>query len=540
LPEWEALRRQIFRYAIHFTKGLRFDFREMLSDPICLKVAGSLMWQLVKPYAPQVLIGPGLGAAPLLAAMSLAALDDGCRVNTLMVRDQRKTHNRRRWIEGQRPPDGSRCVIVDDFMEAGSALGLIDTAIAAEGYDLEIKAAALLFDMWQPLGSRQISVQRFPVVSLFRRHDIGLSRDCFDAQPPSMKGAFPPFIEISCWERFELNTNRRHPYKSSPVIADGAVFAADDASRVMRYNAATGDVEWTYKSLRQTPKGIVQRLQYADGSLVFGCYDGTVTRLDASTGAIRWRWRVASSVHATPTLDLTHGRLFVNCEQWNDGRPVGYLHALDWVSGRPLWRVSQNYWPPATVSYDARLNAVLAPCNDGTLICVDADSGLLRWCCETSGLLRGQPAIAGRRAFWATETGVVRCVDIATGGTLWERHYGKPLAQQSLVVHGDCVFVLDGKWHLFAFACADGALRWMSRLRAPGCGRIEQYGRYLIALSQGGQLAVFNSQTERKLWEGSIGGTFRQAPALGGGLLAAASSDDGLKVFRVNPFYDES
>jgi hypothetical protein len=101
-PEWEELRQQIYRRAIHFTKGLRFDFREMLSDPVCLRAAGSLMWQLVKPYAPRALIGPGLGAAPLLAAMSLAALDDGCRVNTLMVRDQRKTHNRRRWIEGQR------------------------------------------------------------------------------------------------------------------------------------------------------------------------------------------------------------------------------------------------------------------------------------------------------------------------------------------------------------------------------------------------------------------------------------------------------
>lgn len=537
--EWEVLRREVYEKAIRFSTGLRFDFRELLSDARNMELAGRLMWSVLRVFEPQVLIGPGMGAAPLLFSICIAALRDGCQLHTLMVRDQRKTHNRRRWVEGRRQPDGSRAVIIDDFMEGGSAISLIDMALEADRHVLDIRAAAILFDMWQPLGSRQLSVMRFPVVSVFRRHDIGLSRDCFDARPPTMKGSYPPFVEAPLWHRFDLNANRQYPNKSTPVIADGGVFAADDSSRVWRHNAENGDIEWCYESLQRPAKGIVQRLQFAQGSLVFGCYDGTIVRLGADDGSVRWRWRQDSSIHATPTLDLAHSRLFINTEQWNDGAPYGHLQAIDWESGHQLWSRPQGYWPPATVAFDSVLGAVIAPCNDRIVSCVDAHTGALRWQVRTTGLVRGQPAVAGGRVIWATEDGVLNCIDIQTGEQVWERRYGSPLAFQFLLVRADCVFVLDGKWNLLAFDLETGALRWVSRLRAQGCGCPVEYGRYLVVLSSGGQLAVFDPQKEIKVWEGAIGGHYRQPPALAPGLLAASSNDHGLKVFRISPFYEE-
>ncbi|MDP9651433.1 outer membrane protein assembly factor BamB family protein [Paraburkholderia caledonica] len=539
LPEWEELRRQIVERAIHFNDALRFDFRELLSDAHYMRMAGRLMWRSIKHFDPDVLIGPGMGAAPLLFSIAHAALDDGCRLHTLMVRDQRKGHNRRRWVEGRRQPDHSRAVVVDDFMEGGSAISLVDTALEADGHVVDIRAAMVFFDMWQPLGSRQLSMHRFPVVSLFRRHDIGLTRDCFDAQPPAMKGSYPPFIEAPLWHRFDLNANRQHVYKSSPVIADGAVFVADDSSRVWRHNAACGDIEWSHESLQQSAKGIVQRLQYADGSVVFGSYDGTITRLNAADGRVCWRWRQDSSIHATPELDLARGRVFINTEQWNDGAPCGHLQAIDWKTGRQLWRYPLSYWPPATVAYGPEFNVVIAPCNDLTVSCVDADTGVLRWRIRTSGLIRGRPAISGNRVLWAAEDGVLSCIDIPSGEVLWERRYGRPLAHQFLLVRAGCAFVLDGKWHLLVFDIQSGALRWLSRLRSPGCGSPIEYGRYLVVLSRGGELAVFDPVKEIKVWESAIGGQYYQPPALSEGLLAAASNDEGLKVFSISPFYEQ-
>ena len=132
-PAWLHLRRQIIEKAIHFTDHLVFDFRPLLTQASNTDAAGKLMWQLVKPYSPDVLIGPGFGAAPLLFATALAALADGVVLQVLMVRDKRKEHNQKKWVEGNRvTATGKRAVVIDDFMKAGSALPLVLQALKAE------------------------------------------------------------------------------------------------------------------------------------------------------------------------------------------------------------------------------------------------------------------------------------------------------------------------------------------------------------------------------------------------------------------------
>jgi outer membrane protein assembly factor BamB/orotate phosphoribosyltransferase len=539
-PEWEALRQQIYQKALQITTRPTFDFREMFSDPRNVEMAGRIMWALIKPFRPQVLIGPGFGAAPLVFATAQCALRDGIEVQTLMVRDQRKQHNKKKWVEGRRQPAGSRAIIIDDFMEEGSAIGLIKQALDADQHELELCAAAVFFDMWQPLGSRQISTSMFPVVSAFTRHDIGLTRDCFDAVPPTMKGAFPDFVGKPAWWRFELNSDLRYELKCAPVIADGAVFVADDSSQVWRFNLQDGSSEWCYQSLEQPVKGIVQRLQYLDNSVVFGCYDGTVTRLDAKTGRILWRYRQDSSIHATPEVDLLNQRLFINTEQWNQGQPHGHVQALDWLTGRLLWSHRLGYWPPASISYCPNSRAVIAPCNDQTVTCLDGDTGAMRWVCRSDGLVRGRAAIAQDRVYLATENGLLQCLDLHSGEVLWSRRYGKPLWHQFLLVHEGQVFVLDGRWHLLAFDAETGELCWLSRLRAAGCWCPVTYGQYLVVLSQGGELAVFEPRLQRKVWEDYVGGQYRQPPAIADGYMAIASNNVGLKVFRINELYNPS
>ena len=304
-PEWEHLRHQIVDKAIYFTDQLVFDFRRMLTQSGNTAMAGRLMWQLIKRYQPQVLIGPGFGASPLLYSTALAALADGVELQLLMVRDKRKAHNQKRWVEGDHASAaGKRAVMLDDFMKAGSALPLVREALKADSVKLDIVALALFFDMWEPLGSRQISTSQLPVLSLFTRHDIGLSRDCHDAVPPLMKGSAPDFVgDTPRWWRMGLNKSMAYPTKCVPVIADGSVFVADEKSTLWKHDLATGDIRWSVPSLETPQKGIVQKLQHVQGSLVYGCYDGTLTRVDAETGIVQWRWKIDSSIHATPAID---------------------------------------------------------------------------------------------------------------------------------------------------------------------------------------------------------------------------------------------
>jgi outer membrane protein assembly factor BamB/orotate phosphoribosyltransferase len=542
--EWEVLRRAIYERALLLSDQITYDFRQVLTQARYARLAGRLLWRLVKGHRPEVLVGPGFGAAPLMSAVAMAALDDGIDLASLMVRERRKRHGRKRWVEGARCPAKARAVIIDDFLGRGSAIALTEEALRSDGVEVEICALGVLFDDWRPMGSRQIAVGRFPVVSVFKRHDIGLTRDCHDARPPDMRGTAPPFIESPLWWRFELNVNGAFSIKCAPVIADDAVYAADDSSRVWCLDALTGEARWRYESLVRPAKGIVQRLLHVDGSVVFGCYDGTVTRLDAESGDVRWRWRVGSHVHATPVVDVAGRRLFINTEQENGGDPCGHLQALDWESGRVLWRHRHGFWPPGSPVYSEAHRAVVATCNDRSIVCVDADSGDLRWRGETAGLVRGKPALSGEQVVVATESGFLQSFDLACGAVLHARRHGPGLHHQFLHVADGVAYALDGASHLTAFDLLDLRVLWLSRLRSSGAWTPVPFRGYLVVLSHEGHVAVLDSTLRLKVWEGRVGGTYGQPPAIGHArgvpLLVTAANDSGLRAFRIHPLYDRT
>lgn len=546
LEALQLLKTSILKHAIKFNDKLNFDFRMLLTQTPLAQLAGQLLWAQIKRFEPQVLVAPGYGAMPLAYAIAHAALGDGVALSVLMVRDKRKNYNQKKWVEGLRPSSGAKAVVVDDFMGGGSVLDLVDKALQADVIDVQLQAMAVFFDMWEPLGSRQIQLQRFPVIRLFTRHDLGLSRDCHDARPPTMKGAAPDWIGPPLWWRMGLNSPNAYPYRSVPAIADNAVFVADDQSRITRHNAWTGDIEWVRESLARPYKGIVQQLTVHDNSLVYGCYDGTITRLDARTGDIVWRWRQDTSIHATPALDTRGGRLFINTEQWNEGRPFGHLMALDWHTGRLLWQRTHAWWPPGSPAWDADSDIVVASCNDQTLTACNAATGQRLWQQGTTGLVRGRPLIAHGSVVVATEKGWLHSFDLKSGEPRWRKRYGRGLAHQFLSQDASAVMVFDGQWHWSCFEIDRGELRWITRLRSPGCWGPVACGTHSVALSRQGHLAVMDLQQQRKVWEGRIKGHYEQPPAIGQvldsqgqsrHLMAAASNNAGLQVFEVHPHY---
>ncbi|KAL0630267.1 hypothetical protein Q9L58_010886, partial [Maublancomyces gigas] len=106
-------------------------------------MAGRATWKLIKGFSPEVLVGPGFGAAPLLFSTAAAALADGIDLQILMVRDKRKQHNQKKWVEGNRDAAyGKRAVMLDDFMESGSALPLVKEAMREDGININLVAVA--------------------------------------------------------------------------------------------------------------------------------------------------------------------------------------------------------------------------------------------------------------------------------------------------------------------------------------------------------------------------------------------------------------
>lgn len=542
----EPLRRAILERVMRLDATMVFNFKDLLSQASLARAAGRALWARIRQFEPELLVGPGFGGVPLLYATAMAALEqDQVDLALWLVRDQRKAHAGKPWISGPRFTHVPRAVMLDDFLGRGSAVELVDLATSHEKMPLDLRAIAVLYDSWRWDGSRQLSVSRCPVVSVFRRHDLGLTRDCHDAAPPFMKGAAPPLVDQPLWSRLDFNGASERTRKSSPVFAQGALFAADDRSRVWRLDALTGEAAWCRASRESHDKGIVQRLQHVDGSLVYGCYDGTVTRLDAERGNVLWRWKVDRHVHATPEVDLARRRVFVNTEALDGGKPSGRLVAMDWDSGRLLWTFEHAFWAPGTARFDPARNRVLATCNDHSLVSVDAGTGSLAWRSTTRGLVRGQPAIVGNALVACTEDGWLQAFDLETGAELRSRRCGggSRIHQFTHTAHGH-VHVVDDNDHLAIFDVDDFRLVWVSTLRSPGTWAPVPFGRFLVALSTKGHLAVFDEPAQRKLWEGRIAGAYQQAPAIGlvdgAALLACASHHDGLGVYRIHDYYRDS
>jgi orotate phosphoribosyltransferase len=131
------------------------------------------LWDRVRPYSPDLIGGPTLGADPLTVAMLVEAAADGHSVGGFTVRRRRKRYGLRRLIEGQQVRPGSSVVLVDDMLSSGESLLRAHDAVASAGG--QVVAAAVLLD-----GRRGPTLARFsrlgvPVMSVFSLRDLGLA-----------------------------------------------------------------------------------------------------------------------------------------------------------------------------------------------------------------------------------------------------------------------------------------------------------------------------------------------------------------------------
>ncbi len=135
-------------------------------------------------------------------------------------------------------------------------------------------------------------------------------------------------------------------YAFQPVVAGGMVFFASSADDTVRALALTdGRLKWQFTAggpIRFAPA-------WADGSLYVASDDGTLSRLDANTGAVQWRFRAAPEgrqmlgngrmISRWPCRSgalVIDGVVYVTAGMWpSEGI---YIYALNAATGKPIWK----------------------------------------------------------------------------------------------------------------------------------------------------------------------------------------------------------
>jgi len=175
----------------------------------------------------------------------------------------------------------------------------------------------------------------------------------------------------------------------TPAVSDGRVYAvANDVEQgvatLYALDAGSGSEMWTYQ-----PKGAGAGMSVpaaTGGVVVVGTSDRLVHALSADDGTERWQSLVLSAFSPVSSSALSSDVLLVS------DYPGG-LYRLDPGTGARLWDYQLNELVPRS-SPVVSGGAVLLGLNDGRLVAIDLDSGLLVWQGEENPGLIGAIAVS--------------------------------------------------------------------------------------------------------------------------------------------------
>jgi orotate phosphoribosyltransferase len=94
-------------------------------DPVGAIAMGRLLRQELSSQA-EAVAGLTLGADPMVSAISVVSVYEGCPIPALIIRKEAKGHGTQAYIEGPLPPAGSTIAVIEDVVTTGqSALNAV-------------------------------------------------------------------------------------------------------------------------------------------------------------------------------------------------------------------------------------------------------------------------------------------------------------------------------------------------------------------------------------------------------------------------------
>jgi len=315
------------------------------------------------------------------------------------------------------------------------------------------------------------------------------------------------------WDR---NTGARE-IGATPAVAYGKLFVTT-MHGLFALDAGDGLVVWTAPGARGFSSPSV-----FDNSVIVGTSNGTVIRLNASTGSVQWETPLLANPlfsGITSSPKVAFDRVFVGT--FNESGGPGEVVAL-WVNNGSLaWRHptgSVHYSSPAYTDGSVYVG-VMGTYNTTSQVTFDPPYGVLalnattgeeNWFFPTAGPVAASPAIAGPRLIAPAKDGNVYAIDRATGTLDWQALVDAGIS--SPAVHGDTVFVgggaFGGNGLVVALDVTSGARRWSFAPNGPVQASITYaYGEVLFATNSAqGTVYAVNATTGTLIW------SFEPSPA---------------------------
>ena len=210
--------------------------------------------------------------------------------------------------------------------------------------------------------------------------------------------------------------HRIGPSETSPLVADGLVYAGDWNGYVYALNAKTGREVWRFRTGGQV-KGA---LALSGRRLYVGSYDHHLYALAARTGRLIWRGSAQERLGGRGTFYSTpaaaYGRVYI-------GSTDGKVYSFGASTGEVRWSQSTGgyvYGSPAVWN-----KRILVGSYSGRFYSLDAATGDIRWQFEANGPISGSATVLGEVVYFSTLKGRTYGLDVRTGKRLWSFPDGK-------------------------------------------------------------------------------------------------------------------
>lgn len=275
--------------------------------------------------------------------------------------------------------------------------------------------------------------------------------------PPGMAPlpALARSIRVNTLWRADIGKSKQSIF--SPALAGGSVYAAADDGTITRLDASSGKQLWRISAGEQLTGGVGA----GDGLVVVGNGKGDVLAFDTN-GTAQWKTRVSSEVLAAP--QVAQGVVVVRSD---DGRIFG----LDAKDGKRKWyyqRSTPSLTVRSPVGISIHAGVIYAGFAGGKLVAIDLSNGALRWEATvalphgTTELERvtdviGLPVIEGREVCAVAFQGRIGCFDLSNGQNMW----GRAMSSTSgLALDARYAFVSDDKGTVYALDRSTGTSVW--------------------------------------------------------------------------------
>jgi outer membrane protein assembly factor BamB len=254
------------------------------------------------------------------------------------------------------------------------------------------------------------------------------------------------------------------PVPSTPAVDAGAVYFASYDGRFYAVDAKSGALKWKFANSgerRFEARGLHGMQPYtqtfpdpydvylsspvvAEGAVYFGCGDGNLYAIDASSGSLRWKFRTGDVVHASPAY--AGGTLFFG--SWDS-----LFYAVEAATGKEKWRFQAGkddlihnqigfQSSPAVVG-----GVVYTGCRDSNVYALDAATGKEKWRANNQGSwVNSTPAVSDGKVYFATsDSSLFHAVDAGTGKPVFQQQL-KAYVFSSPSIAGDVVYlgILNG------------------------------------------------------------------------------------------------